>query len=102
MHKTNTNGHRKYPECRQEWFQAKKLEAGPWLRCFDCGWNGARDYAAAIDIALLAVAFLKQSLLPCLSPRADRPTMTEKFPTRSRIAAPGWCYGCRQRPLEAA
>ncbi len=41
---------------------AKKLDAGPWLRCFLCGWNGARDYAAAINIALLGVAFLKQSL----------------------------------------
>jgi putative transposase len=57
---------------------AKKLEAGPWLRCFACGWNGARDYAAAIKIALLGVAFLKQSLHSRPSPRADRPTMTHK------------------------
>src|SRR5215470_11431634 len=40
---------------------AKKLDAGPWLRCFRCGWNGARDYAAAINIALLGVACLKQA-----------------------------------------
>jgi hypothetical protein len=57
---------------------AKMLEAGPWLRCFACGWNGARDYAAAINIALLGVAFLKQSLHSHPSPRADRPTMTQK------------------------
>src|SRR5258708_11055268 len=41
---------------------AKKLDAGPWLRCFACGWNGARDYSAALNIALLGVVFLKQSL----------------------------------------
>ncbi|HEY6408311.1 MAG TPA: transposase [Ktedonobacteraceae bacterium] len=39
---------------------ARKLDAGPWLRCFLCGWNGARDYAAAINIALLGVSFLLQ------------------------------------------
>jgi transposase len=39
---------------------AKQLDGGPWLRCFACGWNGARDYAAAINIALLGVAFLVQ------------------------------------------
>ena len=35
-------------------------KAGAWLRCKSCGWNGARDYAAAINIALLGVAFLLQ------------------------------------------
>src|SRR5262249_53470643 len=35
-------------------------EAGAWLRCKRCGWNGARDYAAAINIALLGVVFLVQ------------------------------------------
>lgn len=39
---------------------APVLDAGAWLRCFECGWNGARDYAAAINIALLGVAFLLQ------------------------------------------
>src|SRR5262249_25053090 len=38
---------------------AKELDAGPWLRC-KCGWNGARDYAAAINIALLGVASVVQ------------------------------------------
>jgi putative transposase len=60
---------------------AKKLDAGPWLRCFLCGWNGARDYAAAINIALLGVAFLKQSLATNQddpSAPLPHPTMTEK------------------------
>jgi transposase len=39
---------------------AEPLDSGPWLRCFACGWNGARDYAAAINLALLGVAFLLQ------------------------------------------
>jgi transposase len=57
---------------------AQMLDAGPWLRCFRCGWNGARDYAAAINIALLGVAFLTQALSSCPSPRDARPTMTDK------------------------
>jgi putative transposase len=40
---------------------APVLDAGAWLRCLECGWNGARDYAAAINIALLGVAYLLQS-----------------------------------------
>jgi hypothetical protein len=60
---------------------AKMLDAGPWLRCFLCGWNGARDYAAAINIALLGVAFLKQSLATNQddpSAPLPHPTMTGK------------------------
>jgi transposase len=57
---------------------AKKLDAGAWLRCFACGWNGARDYAAAINIALLGITFLKQSPHSYPSPRDDHPTMTAK------------------------
>jgi putative transposase len=57
---------------------AKKLEAGPWLRCFACGWNGARDYAAAINIALLGVAFLKQALATNQKEPSPHPTMKEK------------------------
>jgi hypothetical protein len=57
---------------------AKKLDAGPWLRCFSCGWNGARDYAAAINIALLGVVFLKQAPPLPLSQQDARPTMAEK------------------------
>ena len=54
------------------------LDAGAWLRCFACGWNGARDYAAAINIALLGVAFLKQSLATAQADPSPHPTMTEK------------------------
>jgi len=57
---------------------APVLDAGPWLRCFLCGWNGARDYAAAINIALLGVAFLKQSLATAQADPSPHPTMTEK------------------------
>jgi putative transposase len=60
---------------------APVLDAGAWLRCFACGWNGARDYAAAINIALLGVAFLKQTFPSPKSAQCDptnRPTMTEK------------------------
>jgi putative transposase len=41
---------------------SKPLDAGAWLRCFACGWNGARDYAAAINIALLGVASVVQEI----------------------------------------
>lgn len=57
---------------------APMLESGAWLRCFECGWNGARDYSAAINIALLGVAYLKQALQTSVSPPDDRPTMTQK------------------------
>lgn len=33
---------------------------GRWLRCAACGWNGSRDYAAALNIGRLAVAFLNR------------------------------------------
>src|SRR5258708_19283409 len=58
---------------------AKQLDGGPWLRCFACGWNGARDYAAAINIALLGVAFLLQEreYEPHAMPH-KRPTMKTK------------------------
>ena len=57
---------------------AKKLDAGPWLRCYACGWNGARDYAAAINIALLGVSFLKKAVQAPPGESPDRPTMTSK------------------------
>jgi putative transposase len=53
----------------------RPLVWGAWLRCLACGWNGARDYAAAINIALLGVAFLKQDLQ---TGQAHHPLMTEK------------------------
>jgi hypothetical protein len=38
----------------------KALSWGPWLCCSnpDCLWNGARDYAASVNIARLGMAFL--------------------------------------------
>jgi hypothetical protein len=57
---------------------APVLDSGAWLRCAACGWNGARDYAAAINIALLGVAFLKQSLQSSPANQDVRPTMTKK------------------------
>jgi putative transposase len=58
---------------------AKKLDAGPWLRCFLCGWNGARDYAAAINIALLGVASLLQEMAYKEQQKPPkRPTMKTK------------------------
>ncbi len=32
---------------------------GRWLKCGACGWNGSRDYAAALNIGRLVVAFLR-------------------------------------------
>src|SRR5260370_34768332 len=59
--------------------EAPALDAGTWLRCFACGWNGARDYAAAINIALLGVASLLQEMeyKEQQKPRT-RPTMKTK------------------------
>ena len=33
-------------------------EWGAWLRCQGCGWNGSRDYAGALNIARLGIAYL--------------------------------------------
>jgi putative transposase len=58
---------------------APVLDAGAWLRCFACGWNGARDYAAAINIALLGVAYLLQEAEQKeQQKRQTRPTMKTK------------------------
>ena len=38
------------------------VDAGAWLNCSACGWNGARDYAAAVNIARLGIAFIEQRL----------------------------------------
>jgi len=54
-------------------------DAGAWLRCFSCGWNGARDYAAAINIALLGVASLVQDMAHTEQRNPPkRPTMITK------------------------
>ena len=59
---------------------AKPLDSGAWLRCFACGWNGARDYAAAINIALLGVASLLQEVEHKEQQKPNiRPTMKTKL-----------------------
>jgi putative transposase len=55
---------------------APVLDAGAWLRCFECGWNGARDYAAAINIALLGIVYLVQEAEH--TGHEKRPTMQTK------------------------
>ena len=52
----------------------KVVDSGAWLTCGSCGWNGARDYAAALNIARLGVAFLKHYLA---TGRISHPSMTE-------------------------
>ena len=39
------------------------VDSGAWLSCVACGWNGARDYAASVNIARLGIAFIKQYLV---------------------------------------
>jgi len=39
---------------------AESVAWGRWLKCVACGWNGSRDYAAALNIGRLVVAFLNQ------------------------------------------
>ncbi len=41
---------------------SKREDWGAWLRCPHCGWNGARDYAAALNIARLGAYFIKHYL----------------------------------------
>jgi putative transposase len=42
----------------------KAIDWGPFLCCAnpDCGWSGARDYAASLNIARLGLAFLRTAL----------------------------------------
>jgi len=41
--------------------RTKAIDWGAWLCCSNpaCGWNGARDYAASLNIAWLGLAFLR-------------------------------------------
>jgi hypothetical protein len=36
------------------------IDSGAWLKCGGCGWNGSRDYAGALNIGRLAVAFYQK------------------------------------------
>jgi putative transposase len=38
------------------------VDGGAWLTCRCCGWNGARDYAAALNIARLGASFIRHFL----------------------------------------
>jgi len=78
------------------------VDAGAWLECAACGWNGARDYAAAINIARLGVTFIKQHLQTgCIS--HPYITETDKVKNSASYTGAGLArYGCRQRPLGAA
>ncbi len=38
--------------------RSKKADWGAWFWCEHCGWNGARDYAAALNIARLGAALI--------------------------------------------
>ena len=40
----------------------QKQDWGAWLWCTHCGWNGARDYAAALNIARLGAHFITHYL----------------------------------------
>lgn len=40
---------------------SKVIDWGAWLRCAHCGWSGSRDYAAALNIARLGAAYLKEA-----------------------------------------
>ena len=62
------------------------VDSGVWLRCTACGWNGARDYAAAINIARLGIAFCKQSLTIGHPPH---PSMTENIPNSESYMGSG-------------
>lgn len=35
------------------------IDWGAWMKCLECGWNGSRDYAAAINIGRLTAAYFK-------------------------------------------
>jgi predicted RNA-binding Zn-ribbon protein involved in translation (DUF1610 family) len=70
---------------------ARARKSGAWLRCFACGWNGARDYSAAINIALLGVVFFKQEMASAISGQDD--------PQRAEL---GFLYGSRAGATVAA
>jgi putative transposase len=38
------------------------VDGGAWLTCPCCGWNGARDFAAALNIARLGASFIRHFL----------------------------------------
>ena len=79
-----------------------KVDWGAWLRCLACGWNGARDYAASINIALLGIAYLvgsRSSKEPEKQQEQDkRPTMKTKPRTLNSASYSGAGLALRLPP----
>ncbi|HYX51422.1 MAG TPA: zinc ribbon domain-containing protein [Ktedonobacteraceae bacterium] len=79
-----------------------KVDWGAWLRCRACGWNGARDYAAAINIALLGIASVRAPLWPKdyqgQQKQPARPTMQTKPPTLNSASYSGAGLALRLPP----
>ena len=75
-------------------------DAGAWLRCSVCGWNGARDYAAAINIALLGVASLVQDIAHTEQQTpSKRPTMTTTYLNSESYTGSGLALRLPPTPL---
>jgi len=98
----------------------KALSWGPWLCCSnpDCLWNGARDYAASVNIACLGMAFLiayhetkrylsyrmtSSEVKPALYIRAGATLLlpsqgiTPRPPEGKHISYAGWSYSTSLR-----
>ncbi|GCE14734.1 transposase [Tengunoibacter tsumagoiensis] len=96
----------------------KAIDWGAWLCCENpaCGWNGARDYAASLNIAALGIAFLRtycetgtyrgfrmtsQEVKPCsyIGQGATQLLLSQGFTTRpikgKHVYYAGWSYSIR-------
>jgi pimeloyl-ACP methyl ester carboxylesterase len=68
----------------------KALDWGPWLCCEnpECLWNGARDYAASLNIARLGLAlFLTASVVENVSSERARRGALDSAPAQARPRA---------------
>ena len=67
----------------------KALDAGPWLCCEnpECLWNGARDYAASLNIARLGVALFLTARRRTPSPNSTLTSVKVKPALYSRAGA---------------
>jgi hypothetical protein len=96
----------------------KAIDWGAWLHCTACGWNGARDYAASLNIARLGMAFLttyhktsryesyrmtESSVKPALYIRAGATLLlpsqgiTPRPPEGKHVYYAGWSYATSLR-----
>jgi transposase len=71
------------------------VDAGAWLNCTACGWNGARDYAAAVNIARLGIAFIEQRLQ---TGRISHPHMIETEKVKNSASYTGAGLALRLPP----